>query len=78
MTSRMIVVTTVSAELNRLEKRFAFTHSRGGSFGVSGGSAIGTFAVATKLESSDIYRSTSLSRTLNQFTTTEMVSEVLR
>ena len=78
MTSRMIVVTTVSAELNRLEKRFAFTHSRGGSFGVSGGSAIGTVAVAATLPNSLIYRSTSLSRTLNQFTTTEMVSEVLR
>jgi len=48
--NRMIVVTTVSTELKGLEKRFSFTHSRGGSFGISGGAAQGTFAVATTME----------------------------
>ena len=83
--NRKSVETTVSAELNGVEKRFAFTHSRGGNFGISGGAAQGTFAVATTkegvetwLDISDIYRSTSRMRTLNQFTATEMVSEQLR
>jgi hypothetical protein len=43
------VETTVSTELNGLEKRFAFTHSPGGNFGVSGGAVIGTVAVAATL-----------------------------
>jgi hypothetical protein len=44
---------TVSTELNGLEKRFAFTHSPGGNFGVSGGAVIGTVAVAATLAISD-------------------------
>jgi hypothetical protein len=44
------VVTTVSTELKGLEKRFSFTHSRGGNLGISGGAAQGTFAVATTME----------------------------
>ena len=82
--STMIVVTTVSTELKGLEKRFSFTHSRGGSFGISGGSANCTSEVPMTLRLSwsgwysAIYRSTSFIRTLNQLTTTEMVSEQLR
>jgi hypothetical protein len=74
----------VSTELNGLEKRFAFTHSRGGNFRASGGAAIGTFAAGTTAEfllpipNPPIYRSTSCMRTLNQLTTTEMVREQLR
>ena len=48
--SRMIVVTTVSTELKGLEKRFSFTHSRGGSFGISGGADRGAFAIAATME----------------------------
>ncbi|GIT00300.1 MAG: hypothetical protein CM1200mP26_20120 [Acidimicrobiales bacterium] len=44
---RKIVVATVSTELNGLEKRFSFIHSRGGSFEISGGAATGTFAIGT-------------------------------
>jgi len=76
--NRMIVVTTVSTELKGLEKRFSFTHSRGGNFGISGGGVYGTMMLPVWLESSLIYRSTSCIRTLNQLTTTEMVSEQLR
>ena len=76
--SRMIVIRTVSTELKGLEKRFSFTHSRGGSFGVSGGGAYRTASPTVTLESSLIYRSTSFIRTLNQLTTTEMVREQLR
>jgi hypothetical protein len=47
--NRKVVETTVSTELNGLEKRFAFTHSPGGNFGVSGGAVIGTVAVAATL-----------------------------
>ena len=51
--NRKVVETTVSTELNGLEKRFAFTHSPGGNFGVSGGAVIGTVAVAATLAISD-------------------------
>jgi hypothetical protein len=47
--NRKVVEATVSTELNGLEKRFAFTHSPGGNFGVSGGAVIGTVAVAATL-----------------------------
>ena len=84
MASRRMLDTTVRIELNFEEKRFSFTHSRGGSFGVSGGGVYGMFAVATTAEISPpppnppIYRSTSCVRTLNQFTMTERVREQLR
>ena len=83
MARMMIEATTVSTELNGLEKRFALTHSRGGNFGVSGGAVIGIIPVdiprsAPSPANSLIYRSTSFMRTLNQFTTTEMLNEQLR
>jgi hypothetical protein len=53
MNPREAVEMTVSTELNGLEKRFTFTHSRGGNFGVSGGAVIGTVAVAATLAISD-------------------------
>ena len=89
MVKRMTVVTTVSPQLNGLEKRFSFTHSHVESFGVTGGAVFDTGVAADgcplaavdetlELSSSVIYRSTNFMRTLNQLTITEMVKEQLR
>ena len=54
MASRTIEVTMVRAELKGLEKRFSFTHWRGGSLVASGGAAPEALPAAAALDISDI------------------------